>query len=466
MKLRKFSLRLTVGTMFVVATLITGFVAVSWQYYFSKKMAMENTVQSLSQASADLSEYAQSLDRNATNTARLLASISQVDDIRSNEIKLRNLLAEVMKENTLFYSIYFGSENEDSYQVINLDSSEIVRDKIAAKPSDRWVVIKINGPKENRIRKTYFYNSRFILRDVVTTNSNFFPTARPWYQSAETGTVFKTKPYLFTHLKITGQTYSLRLPKSKSQTSSTVLGIDIVLSSIEDKLSLEGLNLENSRNIESYLYDASGEVISSNQQTVEKASIPESTPLSLTPLQRSVIANAPKIMISNQNDWLPLDFSLAGQPQGYAVDILLLVEQMTGIDFEFINGFSWSELVNKYNDRSLDGLHSLHKSSDVEYEGAYSDPLYNFELALVTRKELGVVRNYAELAGKKVAILSGWGIADSLRQRFPQTEVLEFDDRNQAFKSVSEGDTDAVVDIKTSINSKPVTVLLSQPKIA
>lgn len=448
MKLKTFSLRLTVGTMFVVATLITGFVAVSWQYYFSKKMAMENTVQSLSQASADLSEYAQSLDRNATNTARLLASISQMFDIQKNEIDLRKTLAEVMKENSLFYSIYLGAENEDFYQVINLESSPIVRKKIAAKPSDRWVVIKIYGPREERIRKTYYYNKRFILRDVVTTSSNFFPSARPWYVAASTDAVFKTKPYLFKHLKITGQTYSLKLPESKYQAPSTILGIDIVLSSIEEKLSLEGLNLGDNGSVESYLYNESGEVISSNRRAAKKTVIPESTPLALTALQRSVIAAAPNIKISNQNDWFPLDFSLAGQPQGYAVDILLLVEQMTGIDFEFINGFSWSELVDKYNDSSLDGLHSLHQSQDGSYDGAYSEPVYSFDLALVTRTDLGDISHYAELAGKKVAILSGWGIAIDLRQRFPDIAILEFSDRNTAFKAVSEGQADAVVDIK------------------
>ncbi|MGC3836596.1 hypothetical protein ACPSKX_21585 [Moritella viscosa] len=129
MKLRKFSLRFTVGTMFVLATLITGFVAVSLQYHFSKKMAMEHTLQSLSKASFDLSAYIQNLERDASNTARLLVAMNQMFDIQSNEIELSNILAEIMIENSLFYSIYVGSENDDFYQLINLDSSPIVREK-------------------------------------------------------------------------------------------------------------------------------------------------------------------------------------------------------------------------------------------------------------------------------------------------------------------------------------------------
>ena len=105
MKRKTFSVRFTVGTMFVIATLITGLVAVSLQYHFSKNMAVEHTVQNLSKASSDLSEYIQTLERDASNAAHLLVSISHILDIQSNEQDLRNILAEMMTENKLIYSI-------------------------------------------------------------------------------------------------------------------------------------------------------------------------------------------------------------------------------------------------------------------------------------------------------------------------------------------------------------------------
>ncbi|CED58464.1 Putative uncharacterized protein [Moritella viscosa] len=448
MKLRKFSLRFTVGTMFVLATLITGFVAVSLQYHFSKKMAMEHTLQSLSKASFDLSAYIQNLERDASNTARLLVAMNQMFDIQSNEIELSNILAEIMIENSLFYSIYVGSENDDFYQLINLDSSPIVREKLAANRDDRWVVIKITGDRQNRVRGTYYYDSHFVLRDVSISESNYFPTERPWYVAANTDSVFKTKPYLFQHLKITGQTYSLKFKDKNNQDKSSILGIDIVLSSIAEKLSNNSFDLSDISEIESYLYIKSGEIISSSRQAAKHITIPESDMLALTSQQRSVISTAATIKISNQNDWVPLDFSLAGKPQGYAIDLLLLIEEMTGIDFEFINGFSWSELIDKYNNDSLDGLHSLLQNQNNRYSGVYSDPIYEFNFALVTRTSSADVHNYAELAGLKVAILSGWPMTAKLRRDFPHIELIEFVDRNAAFKSVSEGDTDALLDVK------------------
>ncbi|MEZ8240792.1 hypothetical protein AB6C73_20215 [Vibrio splendidus] len=50
---KKISLRFTVGGMFLLATFLTAVVAVSLQYYFSKKMATENTLSKLTMVSQE-----------------------------------------------------------------------------------------------------------------------------------------------------------------------------------------------------------------------------------------------------------------------------------------------------------------------------------------------------------------------------------------------------------------------------
>ena len=69
----KISLRVTVGGMFLLATVLTAIVAVSLQYYFSKKMATEHTLSKLTMVSQDLSEYIGSVDLDAINTAHLFS---------------------------------------------------------------------------------------------------------------------------------------------------------------------------------------------------------------------------------------------------------------------------------------------------------------------------------------------------------------------------------------------------------
>jgi len=449
----KFSLRFTVGGMFLLATILTTLVAISLQYHFSKKMATEQALSMLSVSSAELSEYVQDLESDATSTAKLLASISRTLDMDADEVDIRDILSKSMVENPLFYSIYIGADNNQFYQVINLESSPIVRQKIAADSSDRWVVIKIFGDRRKRIRETYYYNNDFELRELKTTQSNYFPSERPWFVSASVDDVTKTKPYLFQHLKITGQTYSLQFSSKENSHKNYVLGIDIVLSSLANKLSVNKLNLGDDADIESFIYLKSGDVIASNRKSSQTIVVSPSKLLDLSPAQERALSQITSIKMSNQNDWSPIDFAASGEPKGYAIDILNLIEGMIGIDFEFINGFTWSQLVDKYNNGSLDGLHSLQQANENTIKGLYSDPIYNLPFAIVTKDNKSYIRDYAGLQGKKVAILAGWSIITSLKNDFPNVELVEFKTLKAAFESVSLGETFALLDSEAVLES-------------
>lgn len=448
----KFSLRFTVGGMFLLATVLTTLVAISLQYHFSKKMATEQALSMLSVSSTELSEHVQDLESDANSTAKLLASISSTLDMAADEMVIRDILSQAMADNPLFYSIYIGADNNQFYQVINLESSPIVRQKIAAESSDRWVVIKIAGEPSKRIRETYYYNNDFELRELKTTKSNYFPSERPWFVSASVDDVTKTKPYLFQHLKITGQTYSLQF-SSKANQKNYVLGIDIVLSSLASKLSVNKLNLGDEAEVESFIYLKSGDLIASNRETSQTIVIPPAKPLDLSPAQTRILSQITSIKMSNQNDWSPIDFAASGEPKGYAIDILNLIEDMTGIDFEFINGFSWGQLVDKYNNGSLDGLHSLQKGNESTIRGVYSDSIYNLPFAIVTKDNLPYIRHYADLKDRKVAILAGWSIIPALEQEFPNVELVKFQTLKAAFESVSLGETFALLDSSAVLDS-------------
>ncbi|MFA0233270.1 phosphohydrolase, partial [Vibrio sp. 10N.261.45.A7] len=165
----------------------------------------------------------------------------------------RSILSEAIKDNPLFYSIYVGSSNENFFQIINLESAPVVREKIGAQQTDRWVVVEIHNIGEERVRTTKYFDQEFTLRDSTTDQSNYFPTTRPWYVSANVQSVEKTQPYLFQHLQITGQTYSLAFDAKIESEVQHVIGIDIVLSSLANKLSGTALGLAEDSKVESFL---------------------------------------------------------------------------------------------------------------------------------------------------------------------------------------------------------------------
>ncbi len=74
----------------------------------------------------------------------------------------------------------------------------------------------------------------------------------------------------------------------------------------------------------------------------------------------------PVLHVSNEMDWAPFDFAIGGVPQGYSIDLLNLVAQRIGLEIEYVNGYSWPELVELFKSDDLDLIHSISKNAERE----------------------------------------------------------------------------------------------------
>ena len=436
-KNKKYSIRFTVGSLFIIATVFTSFFAIYIQYYFSRQMSEEHILTKLSMASAELSEYVQSIDVNASSSVQILKNVFIATDREFNDLEVRNIFSQVLEDNPLFYSIYFGNEEDDFYQIINLESSTLVREKMNASESDRWAVIKISGDKENRWRETLYYLADFSLTRRNLERSHYFPTQRPWYTSSNRHEVFKTAPYLFQHLKITGQTYAIKAKQ-------LVLGIDIVLSSVNSKITSEALGLDQNNDTQSFIFGRNGEVIASNQEEQMVDALPSSPLFVLSDEQKQIIQSTRPLRVSNQKDWGPFDYTFAGEPKGYVIDQLKLISAMTGLLFEFVNGFSWQQLNQMYQDNQLDVLHSVSRM-DL-FNSLSSKAIFNQTLGTAVKIGDSVIMEPADLLGKRVAILQGRAHLLQGYETLASLRLVEVDSLAAAKRLLLEGKVDVMVD--------------------
>lgn len=444
---KKFSIRLTVGGMFILATIITAIMAISLQYYFNNKLATENTLTKYSIIANNISDYVKSSDGESSYTTGLLASILRATDEQLDEETLKKIFADVLSNNAQIYSVYLGQQDDNFFQLINLESSPIVREKINAAPQDRWVLIRIFDQGEQRVKQTHFLDENFNLRHQISENSNYFPTQRPWFESA-TESVSKTEPYLFQHLKITGQTFSVELPDHQ-----LVLGVDVLLSSLSDKMKGILASSGASTGVEAFVFRRNGEVTATNLAPDFSDEMPLAAKLELTAEQRQLVENTRSLKVSNQTAWGPMDYAISGEPRGYAIDLLKELSRSTGLKFEFINGFTWNELLQQYTDGSLDVLHSLQNNNQGYATGAFSDPIYQLPFAIVANKRFGKVESLNEFNGKRLAILSGWSIIPEFRARFPQIDLVEFSNINDSVNALKAGEVDGFLDSSAILKS-------------
>lgn len=421
--------------MFLLATILTATIAVSLQYYFSSQFAQERAINQYSTIAKEVSQQLNNLDTRATHTTEFLSSlVNQMDRDATDWV---NLFSKVLLANNEIYSIYIGRQDDNFYQLINLKSSNQVQNRINAKLEDRWVVITVIGEGNNRIKRTVFLNDQFKIRNIQTEVSNYYPTHRPWFKGASTTKVNKTEPYLFQNLKIPGQTFSMKV-----KTSAAVVGVDVLLSTLSDKLrtTLDGYNTE------AFLFRPNGEILASNLPIINEAVIPTHSPLELSQQEQSIIENTRSLKVSNQNSWGPMDYAVLGEPKGYAIDVLNTISQLTGLKFEYINGFSWRELVEQFEEGSIDVLHSLQNIPNEKIDVIYSDPIYSLPFGVLMPSDQEAISSLASLSNQKVAILSGSAITAILESDFSTIKIVKVDKLVDAIRMLENHEVDAVID--------------------
>ncbi|MDU0354904.1 transporter substrate-binding domain-containing protein [Paraglaciecola aquimarina] len=425
------SIRLTVVAIFVIAVSFTAFIAISLQYYFSYNMAVESTTKVFNITTQNTSENLTLLNSNVENTLQVLSHNPELKQLFFSRQNKKELI-DVMLMNPSFYAIYIGLSNGDFSEIINLDASPIIRSQIGAKAIDRWVVIDIVSEQSGKKKYTHFYNEAFKKRETTVVPTTYEPKTRMWFSRASEDQVYKTAPYLFQNLQAPGQTYSLKLPNENS-----VLAIDIALSSLSSLLRFEDRQATTQLDVEMYLFQQDGELISSNQERLaEEIAIPKPVALPLTDEQQALINKLKTVTVSNELDWAPIDFAISGNPSGYSIDILTLVSQMTGLEFNYINGYTWHELVELFKNNKIQVLNSAYQNEDNRQLGLMSEPFLSSPFSIITMKGKAEITALQQLHGKTLAISADWAIAKHIQQQHPEIKLVILPSVNDVLRSV------------------------------
>lgn len=432
----RISIRATVIAGFIISSLLIASVAIGLQYFFNKTLATEATSAVYQQTATSTRDYIAAVDSRAIAATRVMAQFPRLLDGKKISVDTRRLFAEVMRRNNMFYAIYVGHQDGDFYELVNLEADENLRQQLRAEAGDRWVTITVTGRGDNRVRRFEYFDEAFNSRDSRQHPTDYNAANRPWFTNAKTGEVFKTDPYLFQHIQSPGQTYSTKIPGSDA-----VLAMDIALASISDFFKSQDLGSDS----EIYLYQNSGEIIASNQALEISNGLPPAPPLSLTPAQQAIVEANKYLLVSNETDWPPVNFAVAGQPYGYAIDTLNYIAEMTGLQLRYLNGLSWREMAGMFVDGELDVIQPIYDNEYRRALGQITEPFLELPYGLVSRADAQLT-SLADLNGKTVAIPQGWSLIENLRGNFPDIAILEVPSVKQVLIAVQEGKADAGMD--------------------
>jgi HD-GYP domain-containing protein (c-di-GMP phosphodiesterase class II)/ABC-type amino acid transport substrate-binding protein len=437
----RFSIYSTVISVFLFAALLISGVSVGLHYYFSKSFATDSALSVYEQTATSTHDFVENLDERAEEIAFMLAKFPQLIHEDSISEETRAVFAEVLTRNPLISFITVGFHNGGFYQLVNLDANVKTRQQFTATAKDKWVVITVRTDGARYLHFDYL-DEAFQHRHEVTYPTNYDVRTRSWFEDAVAGEVTKSQPYLFQHLQIPGQVYSIGLSENKH-----VLALGIALPSLSDFLKKQPLQTGS----EVYIYQQNGEVIASNNFQQDRL-LPSAPKLSLTAEQQLLVQQQPYLTVSNELDWPPINFASAGQPRGYSIDVLAYIAEMTGFQLRYVNGLGWDEMTQLFVSNELDIVQPVFFNVTRGAVGNLSEAFLRAPYGIVAKKALAIKQNASELVGLKVAIQRGWSLAERVQYHYPQIDVVLVDSVAEMFEVVETGEVDAGIDTQAVLD--------------
>ncbi len=170
--------------------------------------------------------------------------------------------------------------------------------------------------------------------------------------------------------------------------------------------------------------------------------------IQLTEQEISWIAKHSKIRVGNEMDWPPLDFVEKGQPMGYSIDLIRLLAGKLGLALEFVNGVSWSELLEKGKQREIDLFPVIVNISERRDFLDFTRPYLSIGESLYVSETLKNKKSFSEMDGFTIAMVRDHAFEIELKKRYPKIKILEVSSLLEGLKSVANGIADGIVATK------------------
>ena len=180
--------------------------------------------------------------------------------------------------------------------------------------------------------------------------------------------------------------------------------------------------------------------------------------------EKNWIKAHPVIRLAPDPEFKPIEFFDAkGNYTGIAADYVRLIEKKTGLRLTVIRCENWDDVIDRTKKREVDVLNAVVKSPQREAFLIFPPPYLKIPSVIIVKKNVDRHLTMGQLKGMHVGMVSGYGYADLLKNRYPDIRIDAAADLKTALRKVSFGMSDAFVgDLATAsyyIQSEGITNL-------
>jgi PAS domain S-box-containing protein len=186
----------------------------------------------------------------------------------------------------------------------------------------------------------------------------------------------------------------------------------------------------------------------------------------LTEEEKEWLINHPVLRVSNEDDYAPFDFSVNGEARGLSIDYMRLLEKRLGVQFEFVNGYTWDELLRMARNKELDIMQTIVNTDERQEYLLFTEPFYDTPMVIVVHETNDSIHSFHDLLGKRVSVVAEYYQENILRDKYPEIEIVPVSNTAEALKAVAFKQADATFDVLGVVNHEIRSNFLPNIKIA
>ena len=159
--------------------------------------------------------------------------------------------------------------------------------------------------------------------------------------------------------------------------------------------------------------------------------------------EKEWIENNPKISIAMMPDFSPFSHIVNDKYIGFEHDILSLISQKSGLNFDKKYDI-WNKNLNAFKNKQVDILSSISYKKDRESFTSFTSAYYEIPIMIFTRDDFDNYKDINSLKGKKVGILKDVFYANELK-KIDGLELVVYETYDEITKALVFGKIDALI---------------------
>lgn len=157
----------------------------------------------------------------------------------------------------------------------------------------------------------------------------------------------------------------------------------------------------------------------------------------LTAKEKAYLREHNKVTLCVDPDWEPYEQIEAGKHVGIAADLLALVSERTGVEFELVPTTDWNESLARSKSGQCKVLSFLNQSTERSEWLIFTSPIFSDPNVFITREEHHFISDPAALEGESIVFPEGTAMEGLIRERYPNLEIKVVPSEDDALKMVS-----------------------------